>query len=123
MEGRLWGGGGGDGGKLGGRSAVEGQCRGPFGGACTVFGFLGACVSAALPMPYSCPRAVPPPQGFLYKRTTAAVSAWKRRFFVLDSQGLLYYYSQKVWERGRCGSGMTAGGRAATASGGLPPVS
>jgi hypothetical protein len=21
---------------------------------------------------------------------------WKRRFFVLDSQGLLYYYSQKV---------------------------
>lgn len=25
---------------------------------------------------------------------------WKRRFFVLDSQGLLYYYSQKV-EGGR----------------------
>ncbi|GAX79042.1 hypothetical protein CEUSTIGMA_g6482.t1 [Chlamydomonas eustigma] len=32
-------------------------------------------------------------QGFLYKRTTAA--GWKRRFFVLDSHGLFYYYSQK----------------------------
>ncbi len=38
-------------------------------------------------------------QGVLYKRTTAVggkLVDWKRRFFVLDSQGLLYYYSQKV---------------------------
>ena len=39
---------------------------------------------------------IPTPQGYLYKKTAAAVASWKRRFFVLDSQGLLYYYSQKV---------------------------
>lgn len=38
-----------------------------------------------------------PPQGMLYKRTVVVGGKhWKRRFFVLDSQGLFYYYSQKV---------------------------
>ena len=33
----------------------------------------------------------------LYKRTVVVGGKhWKRRFFVLDSQGLFYYYSQKV---------------------------
>ncbi|KAG1671342.1 hypothetical protein FOA52_002952 [Chlamydomonas sp. UWO 241] len=37
-------------------------------------------------------------QGTLYKRTTAVggkLVDWKRRYFVLDSAGLLYYYSSK----------------------------
>lgn len=46
----------------------------------------------------------PPPvpvlrQGWLLKRTTAVggkLVDWKRRFFVLDALGQLYYFSQKV---------------------------
>mmetsp|Transcript_31543 Transcript_31543/g.70205 ORF Transcript_31543/g.70205 Transcript_31543/m.70205 type:complete len:908 (+) Transcript_31543:167-2890(+) len=37
-------------------------------------------------------------QGYLYKRTSAVggkLVDWKRRFFILDSQGLLYYFSHK----------------------------
>lgn len=35
-------------------------------------------------------------QGYLYKKnTTSRLAAEKRRFFVLDSQGMLYYYSHK----------------------------
>lgn len=52
-------------------------------------------------------------QGYLLKRSGGAgagggaggkvvAGEWKRRFFVLDSRGVLYYYSQKVWRRGAC---------------------
>ncbi len=35
-------------------------------------------------------------QGWLHKRSTNMRREWKRRFFVLDSLGVLYYYSNKV---------------------------
>ena len=36
-------------------------------------------------------------QGYLWKRSSGKGRAdWKRRFFVLDSTGMLYYYSHKV---------------------------
>lgn len=35
-------------------------------------------------------------QGYLNKRSTNLRREWKRRFFVLDSAGVLYYYSGKV---------------------------
>ncbi len=36
-------------------------------------------------------------QGYLHKRSTNMRREWKRRYFVLDSLGVLYYYSNKVW--------------------------
>ncbi|KAI7840581.1 hypothetical protein COHA_005734 [Chlorella ohadii] len=39
-------------------------------------------------------------QGYLLKQTSDFRKAWKRRFFVLDSQGMLYYYSTKEGSRG-----------------------
>jgi Arf-GAP/coiled-coil/ANK repeat/PH domain-containing protein len=38
-------------------------------------------------------------QGYLLKQTSDFRRAWKRRFFVLDSQGMLYYYSNKEGSR------------------------
>lgn len=38
-------------------------------------------------------------QGYLLKQTSDFRKAWKRRFFVLDSQGMLYYYSNKEGSR------------------------
>ncbi len=35
-------------------------------------------------------------RGHLHKRSQGKKGDWKRRFFVLDSQGMLYYYSHKV---------------------------
>lgn len=35
-------------------------------------------------------------QGYLLKRSSGMRREWKRRFFVLDSAGMLYYYSNKV---------------------------
>ena len=35
-------------------------------------------------------------QGYLLKRSTNLRGDWKRRFFVLDSRGMLYYY-RKQW--------------------------
>jgi Arf-GAP with coiled-coil, ANK repeat and PH domain-containing protein len=35
-------------------------------------------------------------QGYLLKKSTNLRKEWKRRFFVLDSQGMLYYFSNKV---------------------------
>ena len=35
-------------------------------------------------------------QGYIMKRSTNMRREWKRRFFVLDSAGMLYYYSNKV---------------------------
>ena len=35
-------------------------------------------------------------QGYLLKRSSGMRREWKRRFFVLDSLGCLYYYSNKV---------------------------
>ena len=35
-------------------------------------------------------------QGHLHKKSTGMIKEWKRRFFVLDSMGMLYYYSSKV---------------------------
>lgn len=35
-------------------------------------------------------------QGWLLKRSSNMRGAWKRRFFVLDSAGMLYYTSNKV---------------------------
>lgn len=34
-------------------------------------------------------------QGYLLKQSSNFRKEWKRRFFVLDSQGMLYYYSNK----------------------------
>ena len=34
-------------------------------------------------------------QGYLHKRSSNMRREWKRRFFVLDSLGVLYYYSNK----------------------------
>jgi len=34
-------------------------------------------------------------QGYLLKQSSGLRKEWKRRFFVLDSQGMLYYYSNK----------------------------
>ena len=42
-------------------------------------------------------------QGYLLKRSSNIRKEWKRRFFVLDSLGMLYYYSNKVCP-GRVGS-------------------
>ncbi len=36
-------------------------------------------------------------QGYLLKKNSGGLRReWKRRFFVLDSSGMLYYYSAKV---------------------------
>jgi len=35
-------------------------------------------------------------QGYLHKRSTNMRREWKRRYLVLDSLGVLYYYSNKV---------------------------
>jgi len=35
-------------------------------------------------------------QGYLLKRSSNLRGDWKRRFFVLDSRGMLYYY-RKQW--------------------------
>ena len=35
-------------------------------------------------------------QGYLHKKSTGMIKEWKRRYFVLDSMGMLYYYSAKV---------------------------
>ena len=35
-------------------------------------------------------------QGWLLKRSSNMRREWKRRFFVLDSSGMLYYMSNKV---------------------------
>lgn len=35
-------------------------------------------------------------QGYLHKRSSNIQRNWKKRFFVLDSMGMLYYYSSKV---------------------------
>lgn len=42
-------------------------------------------------------------QGYLLKRSSSLRADWKRRFFVLDSHGTLYYYrdkwnKQQVWQ-------------------------
>ena len=41
-------------------------------------------------------RAVAAPQGYLLKKTGGMYKEWKRRYFVLDSLGMLYYFSNKV---------------------------
>ncbi|KAG9152431.1 hypothetical protein Leryth_015841 [Lithospermum erythrorhizon] len=38
-------------------------------------------------------------QGYLYKRSSNLRGDWKRRFFVLDSRGMLYYYRKQQWSR------------------------
>ncbi|KAL4420567.1 hypothetical protein ABPG75_010223 [Micractinium tetrahymenae] len=38
-------------------------------------------------------------QGYLLKQTSDFRKAWKRRFFVLDSHGMLYYFSSKEGSR------------------------
>ncbi|KAL2478957.1 ADP-ribosylation factor GTPase-activating protein AGD3 [Forsythia ovata] len=44
-------------------------------------------------------------QGYLSKRSSNLRGDWKRRFFVLDNRGMLYYY-RKQWSRSTChGSG------------------
>jgi hypothetical protein len=43
-------------------------------------------------------------QGYLSKRSRKSRSDFKRRFFVLDTNGMLYYYSHKV------GGGLGGGG-------------
>ena len=35
-------------------------------------------------------------QGYLLKKSTGLRKEWKRRYFVLDSLGMLYYFSSKV---------------------------
>lgn len=35
-------------------------------------------------------------QGYLHKRSSNIQKNWKKRFFVLDSKGMLYYFSSKV---------------------------
>ncbi|KAJ4772219.1 hypothetical protein LUZ62_020188 [Rhynchospora pubera] len=35
-------------------------------------------------------------QGYLLKRSSSSRGEWKRKFFVLDSHGMLYYYSNKL---------------------------
>ena len=41
-------------------------------------------------------------QGYLLKRSSNIRKEWKRRFFVLDSLGMLYYYSNKVCQPALC---------------------
>ncbi|WOL16166.1 hypothetical protein Cni_G24948 [Canna indica] len=45
-------------------------------------------------------------QGYLSKRSSNLRGDWKRRFFVLDSRGMLYYY-RKQWNR-RSGSNLSS---------------
>ncbi|XP_057791482.1 ADP-ribosylation factor GTPase-activating protein AGD3-like [Salvia miltiorrhiza] len=45
-------------------------------------------------------------QGYLSKRSSNLRGDWKRRFFVLDSRGMLYYY-RKQWSRPFGGSSQT----------------
>lgn len=40
-------------------------------------------------------------QGYLLKQSSSFRKEWKRRFFVLDSTGILYYYSAKERQGGR----------------------
>ena len=35
-------------------------------------------------------------QGYLSKRSSNLRGDWKRRFFVLDSRGMLYYYRKQI---------------------------
>ena len=42
-------------------------------------------------------------QGWLLKQSSNFKSKWQRRFFVLDSTGILYYYSSKAGERASLG--------------------
>jgi len=35
-------------------------------------------------------------QGYLLKKSSGMRKEWKRRFFVLDSLGMLYYFSNKA---------------------------
>lgn len=39
-------------------------------------------------------------QGYLLKRSSNMRGDWKRRFFVLDSHGTLYYYRSNNWSKG-----------------------
>ncbi|XP_020594986.1 ADP-ribosylation factor GTPase-activating protein AGD3-like [Phalaenopsis equestris] len=48
-------------------------------------------------------------QGYLSKRSSNLRGDWKRRFFVLDSRGMLYYY-RKQWSRSS-GAGVHSGQR------------
>jgi len=47
-------------------------------------------------------------QGWLLKQSSKFKSKWQRRFFVLDSTGTLYYYSNKT-ERNSLGGGSNSG--------------
>ncbi|XP_057870468.2 ADP-ribosylation factor GTPase-activating protein AGD3 isoform X2 [Cryptomeria japonica] len=38
-------------------------------------------------------------QGYLSKRSSNLRGDWKRRFFVLDSRGMLYYYRKQHWSK------------------------
>lgn len=46
----------------------------------------------------SCSQVQTIRQGYLSKRSSNLRGDWKRRFFVLDSRGMLYYY-RKQWNR------------------------
>lgn len=39
--------------------------------------------------------------GYLLKKSSNIRKEWNRRFFVLDSQGMLYYYSNKERKEGK----------------------
>ncbi|XP_078433835.1 ARF GTPase-activating protein [Wolffia australiana] len=43
-------------------------------------------------------------QGYLSKRSSNLRGDWKRRFFVLDSRGMLYYYRKQCSKPSGCGS-------------------
>uniref|UniRef100_A0A0D9VIM2 Uncharacterized protein n=1 Tax=Leersia perrieri TaxID=77586 RepID=A0A0D9VIM2_9ORYZ len=48
-------------------------------------------------------------QGYLFKRSENLRGEWKRRFFVLDSRGTLYYYGNKGNKQSGAASQQTAG--------------
>ena len=41
-------------------------------------------------------------QGYLLKKSSGIRKEWKRRFFVLDSLGMLYYFSNKARSPDKC---------------------